>query len=118
MNLIFSTQAPASRALSVSAKKDIGVKRVLEFTRRVAPAPSNKEEGAPSIFMNAADDFNAAWSESAKAAGHYADPTGIDSIATDKAQSSNAQTYNLAGQAVGAGYKGIVVKGNKKFIQR
>lgn len=75
-------------------------------------------EGAPSIFMNAADDFNAAWSESAKAAGHYADPTGIDSIATDKAQSSNAQTYNLAGQAVGAGYKGIVVKGNKKFIQR
>ena len=35
----------------VSAKKDIGVKRVLEFTRRVAPAPSNKEEGAPSIFI-------------------------------------------------------------------
>ena len=35
----------------VSAKKDIGVKRLLEFTRRVAPVPTNKEEGAPSIFI-------------------------------------------------------------------
>ena len=93
----------------------------LEIKKRlylVGVAFVSATEGAPSIFMNAADNFNAAWSESAKAAGHYADPTGIDSIATDKAQSSNAQAYNLAGQAVGAGYKGIVVKGNKKFIQR
>ena len=35
----------------VSAKKDIGVKRLFEFTRRVAPVPTNKEEGAPSIFI-------------------------------------------------------------------
>ncbi len=35
----------------VSAKKDIGVKRLLEFTRRVAPVPTNKEDGAPSIFI-------------------------------------------------------------------
>ena len=35
----------------VSAKKDIGVKRLFEFTRRVAPVPTNKEEGASSIFI-------------------------------------------------------------------
>lgn len=35
----------------VSAKKDIGVKRLFEFTRMVAPVPTNKEEGAPSIFI-------------------------------------------------------------------
>lgn len=46
------------------------------------------------------------------------DPSGIGNIEVENIQSSNAQTYNLAGQAVGAGYKGIVVKGNKKFIQR
>lgn len=46
------------------------------------------------------------------------DPSGISNIEVENIQSSNAQTYNLAGQAVGAGYKGIVVKGNKKFIQR
>ena len=46
------------------------------------------------------------------------DPSGIGNIEVENIQTSNAQTYNLAGQAVGAGYKGIVVKGNKKFIQR
>ena len=46
------------------------------------------------------------------------DPSGIGNIEVENIQSSNAQTYNLAGQAVGAGYKGIVVKGNKKFSQR
>ena len=35
----------------VSAKKDIGVKRVLEFTKNVAPAPDCKEDGATSIFI-------------------------------------------------------------------
>ena len=45
------SQGEAYPVFCVSAKKDIGVKRVLEFTRRVAPAPSNKDEGAPSIFI-------------------------------------------------------------------
>lgn len=35
----------------VSAKKDIGVKRLLEFTKNVVPAPSCKEEGATSLFI-------------------------------------------------------------------
>ena len=35
----------------VSAKKDIGVKRLLEFTKNVAPAPSNKEEDPTSLFI-------------------------------------------------------------------
>jgi len=35
----------------VSAKKDIGVKRLLEFTKNVCPAPANKAEGPASIFI-------------------------------------------------------------------
>ncbi len=33
------------------AKKDIGVKRLLEFVGEVAPAPAVKPEGAPSLFI-------------------------------------------------------------------
>jgi len=35
----------------VSAKKDIGVKRLLEFTKNVVPAPQCKEEGPASLFI-------------------------------------------------------------------
>ena len=35
----------------VSAKKDIGVKRLLEFTKNVVPAPSCKEDGPASLFI-------------------------------------------------------------------
>jgi len=35
----------------VCAKKDIGVKRLLEFVKDVAPAPDVKEGGAPSLFI-------------------------------------------------------------------
>ena len=37
--------------LCVCAKKDIGVKRLLEFVGEVAPAPDVKPEGAPSLFI-------------------------------------------------------------------
>lgn len=48
------------------------------------------------------------------------DKTGTDGIAspvTDQ-RSTAAPAFNLAGQAVGRGYKGIVVKGGKKVIVR
>lgn len=35
----------------VSAKKDIGVKRLLEFTKNVVPAPSCKTDGPASLFI-------------------------------------------------------------------
>ncbi len=35
----------------VSAKKDIGVKRLLEFTKNVVPAPQCKEDGPASLFI-------------------------------------------------------------------
>ena len=35
----------------VCAKKDIGVKRLLDFVKDVAPAPDVKEGGAPSLFI-------------------------------------------------------------------
>ena len=35
----------------VCGKKDLGVKRLLEFIKEVAPAPAVKEEGAPSLFI-------------------------------------------------------------------
>lgn len=44
-----------------------------------------------------------------------ADTQGIESPVTDL-RSTSAPAFNLAGQAVGRGYKGIVVKGGKKFM--
>ena len=35
----------------VSGKNDVGVKRLLEFIKEVAPAPACKPEGAPSLFI-------------------------------------------------------------------
>ena len=43
------------------------------------------------------------------------DPSGISSV---KAENANATMYNLAGQKVGADYKGIVVKNGKKFMNK
>lgn len=42
--------------------------------------------------------------------------TGIDSLKANK--SVNAPTYNLAGQRVDASYKGVVIKGGKKYLQK
>lgn len=41
--------------------------------------------------------------------------TGINGISTDEAD-ENEETYNIAGQKVGKGYKGIVIKNGKKQI--
>ncbi len=43
--------------------------------------------------------------------------TGIDNIKATTVVRSNA-IYNLAGQKVGAGYKGIIIKNGKKYIQK
>lgn len=74
-------------------------------------------EGATSKFMNAADDFNAAWSDSAKAYGnHGASLTlGIDEVTTVDTPADNVM-YNVAGQIVGENYKGIVIKNGKKVV--
>lgn len=44
-------------------------------------------------------------------------PTSISTITTDAA-AENAPAFNLAGQKVGKEYKGVVIKGGKKFIQK
>lgn len=43
--------------------------------------------------------------------------TSISTITTDTA-AENAPAFNLAGQKVGKAYKGVVIKGGKKFIQK
>ena len=43
------------------------------------------------------------------------DAAGISNVTVDA--SENAPAYNLAGQAVSASYKGVVIKGGKKFLQ-
>lgn len=43
--------------------------------------------------------------------------SGIDHVITSKDQESNAM-YNLAGQSVGASYKGIVIVNGKKYFKR
>ena len=45
------------------------------------------------------------------------DPTSISSLSADEAV-SDAPAYNLAGQKVTGAYKGVVVKGGKKFVQK
>lgn len=47
--------------------------------------------------------------------GTLGDASGISNITVDS--SENAPAYNLAGQAVSASYKGVVIKGGKKFRQ-
>lgn len=43
------------------------------------------------------------------------EPTGIQAV---KTVSLNEAAYSLSGQKVGAGYKGLVVKAGKKFVQK
>ena len=45
------------------------------------------------------------------------DPTSISSLSADEAV-ADAPAYNLAGQKVTGAYKGVVVKGGKKFVQK
>ena len=44
--------------------------------------------------------------------------TAIDAISAAKVANSNDAIYNLAGQKVGADYKGIVIKNGKRFVQK
>ena len=44
-------------------------------------------------------------------------PTSISTITTDAA-AENTPAFNLAGQKVSKAYKGVVIKGGKKFIQK
>jgi hypothetical protein len=42
--------------------------------------------------------------------------TGIETVNVEK--QNNAEIYNLAGQKVGADFKGVVIKNGKKFFQK
>ena len=43
--------------------------------------------------------------------------TGIDELSDDDTVATG-ETYNLSGQKVGAGYKGIVIRNGKKVVIR
>ena len=47
----------------------------------------------------------------------YNDPSGIDAIIADEA-AADAPMYNVLGQRVNESYKGLVIKGGKKFINK
>ena len=49
--------------------------------------------------------------------GDYVSPTGIGGITEQVAAESADAAYNLAGQPVGAGAKGIVIIGGKKYLR-
>ena len=79
-------------------------------------------------FDNATEDSNcelipelksALQSYKSKLVGFYNNPisTGIRQLTADKGQATDTPVYNLSGQRVGKGYKGIVIKGNKKVVQ-
>ena len=44
------------------------------------------------------------------------DPSGVNTINAVKAD--NGAIYNVAGQKVNAGYKGLVIKNGKKFVNK
>lgn len=46
---------------------------------------------------------------------NFGETTGISSV-ENKVEKADATVYNLAGQAVGKGYKGLVIKNGKKFV--
>ena len=46
---------------------------------------------------------------------NFGETTGISSV-ENKAEKADAPVYNLAGQTVGKGYKGLVIKNGKKFV--
>ena len=46
---------------------------------------------------------------------NFGETTGISSV-ENKAEKADATVYNLAGQAVGKDYKGLVIKNGKKFV--
>lgn len=46
---------------------------------------------------------------------NFGETTGISSV-ENKAEKADAAVYNLAGQAVGKDYKGLVIKNGKKFV--
>ncbi len=79
-------------------------------------------------FDNAKEDSNcelipelksALQSYKSKLVGFYNNPisTGIRQLTANKGQATDTPVYNLSGQRVGKGYKGIVIKGNKKVVQ-
>ena len=49
--------------------------------------------------------------------GEAADPAGIDAIIADEV-AADAPVYNVLGQRVNENYKGLVIKGGKKYIQK
>ena len=51
-----------------------------------------------------------------KAVEEGTDPTGIMQIANDVAAEADAPAYNMAGQRVGTGYKGLVIRNGKKVV--
>ena len=44
--------------------------------------------------------------------------TGIEQIANSQKQTANSPTYNLAGQRVNNGYKGLIIKNGRKIINK
>lgn len=71
-------------------------------------------EGAPSKFMNASDLTNAKWSSSAVAYGEHGSSSGINNLEVNTP--NNNAIYNLSGQKVDEGYKGIVIKNGVKRV--
>ncbi|MDE6416741.1 MAG: hypothetical protein K2K68_06935 [Duncaniella sp.] len=50
--------------------------------------------------------------------GEKAGDAGLDNIIVDNAADVNAPVYNVLGQRVNENYKGLVIKGGKKYIQK
>jgi hypothetical protein len=46
------------------------------------------------------------------------DPSGVETIKTNKVWNADAPMYNLSGQKVDKSYKGIVIQNGRKFVNK
>lgn len=80
--------------------------------RTVRPAGTKELTEGPHIFRISVVGANG---EVDKLIFNCTEPTAVEPLAVDE---TNAASYNLQGQRVGADFKGIVIKGKKKYFNR
>lgn len=79
------------------------------------PVKTNSAITAKRCYLEVVNDDSASKAAFYSLGTNFGETTGISSV-ENKAEKADAPVYNLAGQPVGKGYKGLVIKNGKKFV--
>lgn len=79
------------------------------------PVKKNSEIPVKRCYLEVVKDASASKAAFYSLGTNSSETTGISSVA-NKVEKADAPVYNLAGQPVGKGYKGLVIKNGKKFV--